>query len=96
MKRGRVTARKCVKKRRRATCKVWKNEKLPVAKYLAKKQEKNLASVLESRKRAAALTRCKHEARADGLLLFSTGKFILNKVEGRFTLQTRPDLEGCS
>lgn len=33
---GRVTARKCVKKRRRATCKARKNEKLPVAKYLAK------------------------------------------------------------
>lgn len=33
---GRVTARKCVKKRRRATCKARKNAKLPVAKYLAK------------------------------------------------------------
>lgn len=59
-------------------------------------QKKNLASVLESKKGAAALTRCKHEALGDGLLLFSRGKFIFNQVEGRLSLQTRPDLEGSS
>lgn len=73
---GRVTARKCVEKRRRATCKARRNEKLPLAKYLAKKhtQKKSLASVLESKKAAGALTRCKREAAGDGALLFSRGK----------------------
>lgn len=60
------------------------------------KIQKNLASVLDSKKGAAALTRCKHEALGDGLLLFSRGKFIFNQVEGRLSLQTRPDLEGSS
>lgn len=44
---------------------------------------------------AAALTRCTCEAPCDGWLSFSTGKFILNKVEGRLSPQTRPDIEGC-
>lgn len=95
MKRGRVTARKCVEKRRRATCKARKNEKLRVARYLAKKkhekkhEKKNVASVLESRNGAAALTRCKHEALGDGLLLFSTERFILNKVDASVCRRVR-------